>query len=230
MGHKRIWNVEHVVFEPEKKTFISPRALIPCLIALSVRRNPQHRSLLTVVSATSAPPFQLRHQRNVCHPVVHRFTRQTLPTVNRKHFLMNILCTESFCPQKNAQHNATLRQYTPQARSPFWLLKPASEHAHAHARLFTRLSWSWTVLLPCDAYRRPITSITAVLLSFVTYLLTLPRTQGLQFCVFCCDNGSPDGRDVQASLPDRIIYQRYVSGFHLKTEIESSLRNVVCFN
>jgi hypothetical protein len=50
-----------------------------------------------------------------------------------------------------------------QARSPFWLLKPASEHAHA--RLLPRVSWSWTVLLP-------ITSTTAVLLPFVTLLLT----------------------------------------------------------
>jgi hypothetical protein len=66
-----------------------------------VRRNPQHRSLLTVVSATSSPPFQyFRHQRNVYHPVMNRFTRQTLPTVNRKYFFMNILCIESFCPQK----------------------------------------------------------------------------------------------------------------------------------
>jgi hypothetical protein len=41
--------------------------LVPS-IALPVRRIPQQRSLLTVVSATSAPPFQpLRHQQNVCH-------------------------------------------------------------------------------------------------------------------------------------------------------------------
>jgi hypothetical protein len=38
--------------------------------------------------------------------------------------------------------------------SPFWLLKPASEHAHA--RLLPRLSWSWTVLLPSDTHRKPI--------------------------------------------------------------------------
>jgi hypothetical protein len=39
-----------------------------CPFALPVRRNPQHRSLLTVVSATSAPPFQpLRHQGNICN-------------------------------------------------------------------------------------------------------------------------------------------------------------------
>jgi hypothetical protein len=72
-----------------------------CPVALPVRRNTQHTSLLTVVSATSAPPFQpLRHQRNVCPPVVTRVTRQTLPAVNRKHFFMNILCIESFYPQK----------------------------------------------------------------------------------------------------------------------------------
>jgi hypothetical protein len=79
-------------------------------IVLSLRRNPQHRSLLNVVSAISAPPFQsLRHQRNICHPVVNRFTQQTLPIVNRKHLFLNILNIESFCPQKNAQQNAALR-------------------------------------------------------------------------------------------------------------------------
>jgi hypothetical protein len=40
-----------------------------------------------------------------------------------------------------------------------------------------RLSWSWTVLLPSDTYRKPITSITVVLLPFVTYLLTPHRKQ-----------------------------------------------------
>jgi hypothetical protein len=94
------------------------------------------------------------------NPVVNRFTRQTRPNVNKKHFFMNILCIESLCPQKYAQQNDALRYYTPQARSS----------------LLPRLSWSWTVLLPSDTHRKPITSIAAVLLSFVTYLLTLPRT------------------------------------------------------
>jgi hypothetical protein len=76
-------------------------------------------------------------------------------------------------PTKNAQQNAALRYYTPQAWSPFWPLKPASKHSHAG--LLRILSWSWPVLLPSDTYRKTITSITAVLLSFVTYLLTLPR-------------------------------------------------------
>jgi hypothetical protein len=38
--------------------------------------------------------------REFLDPVVNRFTRQTLPTINRKHFFMNVLCIESFCPQK----------------------------------------------------------------------------------------------------------------------------------
>jgi hypothetical protein len=71
-----------------------------------VCRNLQHRSLLTVFSATSAPPFQPLHQRNVCHPVVNRFKRKTPPIVNRKYFFMNILCIELFCQQKT--HNRTL--------------------------------------------------------------------------------------------------------------------------
>jgi hypothetical protein len=77
------------------------------LIALPVRQNPQHGSLLNVVSATSAPPFQpLRHQRNLCHIVVNRFTRQTPPTVNRNSFIMNIISIEFFCSQET--HNRTL--------------------------------------------------------------------------------------------------------------------------
>jgi hypothetical protein len=43
---------------------------------------------------------------------------------------MNIFALSAFC-LKNAKENAAFRQYTPQARSPFSLLKPASEHAHA---------------------------------------------------------------------------------------------------
>jgi hypothetical protein len=154
------------------KTFISRHILqqqwYTCPIALPLRRNPQHRSVLSVL-------FQpLRHQRNVCHPVVNRFTRQTLPIVNSKHFFMNILCVGSFCPQKTAQQNSALRQYTPQAWSPYRLLKPAFEHEHA--RLLARLSWSWTVLLPSDKPRKPSMSITAVLLPFVAYSVTSPRT------------------------------------------------------
>jgi hypothetical protein len=110
--------------------------------------------------------------REFLDQVVNRFTLQTLPTVHRKHFFMNILCTESFCQQKT--HNRTLllsstllkhgRQFD------YW-----NQPQHAHARLLPRMSWSWTVLLPSDTHRKPIMSVTAVLLPCVTYLLALPR-------------------------------------------------------
>jgi hypothetical protein len=102
--------------------------------------------------------------------VVYRCTWQTLSTVNRKHFFMNILRIESFCLQKRTEERCSLVAH-PQARSPFWLLRPPSEYA----RLLPELSWSWTVLLPSDIHRKPTTSITAVLLLFVAYVLTLPR-------------------------------------------------------
>jgi hypothetical protein len=159
-----------------EKIFISRRILhqhwYTCPIALPVPRNLQHRGLLTVVSATYAPPFRpLRHQRNVCHPAVNRFTRQTLPTVDRKHFFMNILCIEYFCPQKKC--TTELCPSVVHTSSTFTILtcKPVSEHAQV--RLLPGLSWSWTVLLPSDTHRKPVTSIIVVLLAFVTYLLTL---------------------------------------------------------
>jgi hypothetical protein len=116
-------------------------------------------------SATRLPP---RWQCN--DPVVKRYRPPELPTVNRKHFFLNIICIESFCPQ-NAQQHVALRYYAPQARPPCWLLKPTSEHEHA--RLLPRRSWNWTVLLPSGTHRKPITSITAVLLPSVTCLLAL---------------------------------------------------------
>jgi hypothetical protein len=102
-------------------------------------------------------------------PRWNRITRQTLRTRSRKQFFMNTLCIDSFYTQ-NAQHNAALRWHTLQARSAFWLLKPASEHTHV--LLLLRLSRSWTVLRPIDTHRKHVTSITAVLLRFVNYLLT----------------------------------------------------------
>jgi hypothetical protein len=39
-------------------------------------------------------------------PRLNRFTEQKFSTINMKHLFMNILCIESFCPQK--KHNRTL--------------------------------------------------------------------------------------------------------------------------
>jgi hypothetical protein len=44
--------------------------------------------------------------REFLDPAVNRFTRQTLPTVNRNHFHINIICIESFGLPKT--HNRTL--------------------------------------------------------------------------------------------------------------------------
>jgi hypothetical protein len=105
---------------------------------------------------------------------VNRFSRQTLPIVNRKHFFRNILCIESFSRKNKRTKERCSSVIHPQARSPFWLLKSASEHAHVC--LLPGLSWSRAVLLPSDTHRTPVTTITAVVLPFVTYLLTLPRS------------------------------------------------------
>jgi hypothetical protein len=59
----------------------------------------------------------------------------------------------------------------PSSTVAFLLLKPASKYAHE--LLLHTLSLSRTVLLPSDKHRKPITSIIAVLLAFVAYLLTL---------------------------------------------------------
>jgi hypothetical protein len=93
-----------------EKTFISPHILHQhwrtSPVALPVRRNPQHRSLLTVVSAFSTSVSTSSTSAKRLPTRGKRFKRQTLSIVNRKHFFMNILCTQSFCSQKT--HNRTL--------------------------------------------------------------------------------------------------------------------------
>jgi hypothetical protein len=107
-------NVKHVIFKPEENIYFStypPPTLIHLSHPFTSSSTPQHRSLLTAVSVTSAPPFQpLRHQLKTIDtflgPVVNRFTQQTLSTVNRQHFFMNILRIDSFCSRK--AHNRML--------------------------------------------------------------------------------------------------------------------------
>jgi hypothetical protein len=125
-------------------------------------------SLFTVVSAISTPPFQpLRHQRNIYHPVVNHFTRQTLLTINTKHFFMNILCCSLVVKSSNTVAILT-------TETSLWTC--------------TYMSATWTVLLPSDTHRKPIMSITAVLLPFVTYLPTLPHTITLTKWMFIHSN------------------------------------------
>jgi hypothetical protein len=114
---------------------------------------------ISVSSAKRLPPS--------CEPLY------AINTSHRKQeTFMNILCTEFFFPTKTHSRTLLFGSIHPQAPSPFWLTKPATEHAHA--RLLPGLSWRWTVLLPSDTHREPIAYITPVLLPFVTYLL-IPR-------------------------------------------------------
>jgi hypothetical protein len=126
-----------------------------------VRRNPKYRSLLTLVSTTSSPPFHpLHHQRNFYH--VSGPSCEPLYTANTSHL----------------KEESSL--WIPFGLSPFAHKekKPHGRHfasEHAATGLLLRLSWSWAVLLPGDTHIKPITSITAVLLPFMAYLLVQTR-------------------------------------------------------
>jgi hypothetical protein len=100
-----------------KKAFISRHILhqhwYTYLISLPVRWNTQNTSLFTVVSATSAPPFQLlRHKRKVWRQVVNRFTPQTLLNVNRKISFWISFELSPFVNKKNSQQNAIMTTET----------------------------------------------------------------------------------------------------------------------
>jgi hypothetical protein len=96
-----------------EKTFITRHILhqhwYACPITFPVSRNLQQRSLLTLVSATQQDDLVRHHLRlsnslrEFLDLVVNRFMQQIFPTADRKHFFMNILCIESFCPQET--HN-----------------------------------------------------------------------------------------------------------------------------
>jgi hypothetical protein len=71
-----------MTFETEEKDIYfstySPPTLIQFPIGLPERRNRQHGIILTCVSGTSAPPFQLLHrQRKICHQVIFKLIKQT---------------------------------------------------------------------------------------------------------------------------------------------------------
>jgi hypothetical protein len=51
--------------------------------------------------------------REFLDPAVNRFTRQTLPTVNRQYLCMNILCIESFCHiTRMTEHSSVVQSST----------------------------------------------------------------------------------------------------------------------
>jgi hypothetical protein len=87
-------------------------------------RNPHHRSLLTPVSTSSVRPFQaLSDQRNFCHQSWTALCYKRFPT---RLGIISVWISFALSPTTAALFG----KYTPQARSPFWLLEPATEHAH----------------------------------------------------------------------------------------------------
>jgi hypothetical protein len=153
-----------------------------------MRRNQQHISFGCSLSH-SAPPFHhlwlSKALERIYQPSCEQLYATSTSQRKQKKYLCEHFCIESFCSQ-NTQRNTVLRYYTPQSRSAFWLLKPASKPAHA--RLLLRPSWSWIVLLPSDTHRKDITHITDVLLPFVSYLLTLPRRITIETITNCIEH------------------------------------------
>jgi hypothetical protein len=106
--------------------------------------------------------------RQFFDPDVNFFIRLTLPTINRKHFLINMLCIEPSCPQKT--HNRICSLVVHSSGTVTILTTETSLCVRV---CYQDLSWSWAVLLPNNK-QKPIMSITAVLLPLVSYILTLP--------------------------------------------------------
>jgi hypothetical protein len=166
-----------------EETFISRHILrqhwYTCPITLPVHWNLQQGSLLTVVSANSAPHFHYLWLSNVLERISRTSCEPLYMTNTSNHKQEAFFLWISFPLSPSAHKKCTTERcslvvHAPQTRLPFWLLKWASEHAHAC--LLPIMSWSWTVLLHSDTHRETIIYITAVLLPFVTCLLTLPYT------------------------------------------------------
>jgi hypothetical protein len=107
--------LKYTVFDAGKNIYFSiypPTTLIHLSHRLPVLRNPQNKNLLSVVTTHFAPVGYYLRLFEFLDPAVNHFTQQTLPTVNMKRFYINVLCIESFCPQKNSQQNAAYVLYS----------------------------------------------------------------------------------------------------------------------
>jgi hypothetical protein len=92
-------------------------------------------------------------------------------------FFMTILCIECFFRQTKDTTKRCSSVVHAQAQLPFLLLKPASEHLNIRMRVcYLDCQEAGLCCYLVIHIGNPITSITTVLLPFVTYLLTLPRS------------------------------------------------------
>jgi hypothetical protein len=141
-----------------------------------VGRNPQHRSFWLLFQPLPHLRFNFfiisKTSVTFLNPAVNRFTRKTLPTVNRKYFLLWISFALGPLDLKKKRKIECCSSVVCSLSTvvPFWSLKLAYEYEHSR-----RLSWCFTAMLPSGTHRKPIMSNWAVLLLLVTYLLTLPR-------------------------------------------------------
>jgi hypothetical protein len=136
--------------------------LVFCLL---FRPFPRLRFNLFVISETPATKMGPLYSRN---------------TLERKQeaFLYEYHLHWALCRQKT--HIKTCSSVV-QFSSTVAILTAETTSEHVRACLLPWLSWRWTVPLPSDTNIKPTASITAVLLPFVTYLLSLPR-----MCVCIC--------------------------------------------
>jgi hypothetical protein len=103
------------------------------------------------------------------------FTWQTLPNINKKHFFTDILCIESFWPQKSQERTSLFGNTLLKHGRHFDYWKQPLNMCIRVGYLDCHEAGMCCYILN-DTYRKPIMSITAVSLPFGTYLLTLHRT------------------------------------------------------
>jgi hypothetical protein len=107
--------------------------------------------------------------RKLLYPVVNCFTWKTRPIVNRKYSFINILCIQFFYPQETSSRTLLLRSII-RCRCHFnYWNQPLNMSMLA---CYLDCLEAGLCLLPNDTHRKPITSITSVLIPFVAYLLS----------------------------------------------------------
>jgi hypothetical protein len=82
-------------------------------------------------------------------PIIAKFHHKVGPFKGSLRSSFNPFSPFKYRKKKRITERCSLVAHS-SSTAPFWLLKPASEHAHA--RLLPTLSWNWTVLLLSEIY------------------------------------------------------------------------------
>jgi hypothetical protein len=104
-------------------------------------------------------------------PRWNRFKQQTLPSIDRKHFFMNILCIDSFCLQKSTQNRMLIFGciHLKHGRHLYYWKQPLNMRIRAFYLDYYEAELCCYLMIHIGN----VTSMIAVLHPFVTYLLTL---------------------------------------------------------